>query len=76
MVAGWLTEGVCLPILASMSPKLKFNVMLEPGQLAALKAIEDKTGAPVAVQIRRALDAYLQGQAVLPKAELRKMLQG
>jgi hypothetical protein len=39
--------------------------MLEPGQLAALKAIEERTGAPVAEQIRRAIDGYLASQKTL-----------
>jgi len=42
-----------------MSPKQRFPVMLEPAQLSALRAIEQQTGAPVAEQIRRAIDAYL-----------------
>jgi hypothetical protein len=50
--------------------------MLEPGQLAVLKAIEERTGAPVAVQIRRAIDAYLADQTVLSKADVKRFLQG
>jgi hypothetical protein len=34
--------------------------MLEPAQLKALRSIEDETGAPVARQIRRAVDLYLK----------------
>jgi hypothetical protein len=59
-----------------MSPKQRFPVMLEPAQLAALKAIETRSGAPVAELIRRAIDQYLETQTVLPKAELRKILRG
>jgi hypothetical protein len=59
-----------------MSPKQRFPVMLEPGQVAALKAIERETGAPVGEQIRRAIGAYLESQKVLPKAEIRKLLGG
>ena len=50
-----------------MSPKQRFPVMLEPEQLAALKAIERETGAPVAEQIRRAVDAYLSAKGVKAK---------
>ena len=49
--------------------------MLEPVQVAAMKAIEAKTGAPIAVQIRRAIQVYLEGQTVLSKVEVRKLQQ-
>lgn len=57
-----------------MSPKQKFNLVIEPTQLAALKAIEERTGARLSEQIRRAIDAYLRQQTVLTKAELKKLL--
>ncbi len=50
--------------------------MIEPEQLAALKAIEERSGAPVGAQIRLAVNAYLEGQTVLSKGELRKILKG
>lgn len=59
-----------------MSPKQRFPVMLEPSQLAALKAIESKTGARIGEQIRRAIDAYLQTQSAVPKDEIRKIVKG
>lgn len=43
-----------------MSPKQRFPVMLEPAQLAAMKTIEERTGARVSEQIRRAIDRYLE----------------
>jgi len=57
-----------------MSPKQRFNFMLEPGQLAALKAIEARTGATPSEQIRRAIGAYLETQTAIPKAEIRKIV--
>jgi hypothetical protein len=57
-----------------MSPKQRFPVLLEPGQLAALKLIEERSGAPVGAQIRLAIDAYLRQQTAVPKAEIRKLL--
>jgi hypothetical protein len=59
-----------------MSPKQRFVMMLEPEQLAALKAIEDRTGARISEQVRRAVDAYLERQTVLTRAELRKLQKG
>ena len=45
-----------------MSPKTRFQVMLEPEQLETMRAIETRTGAPVARQIRMALDRWLADQ--------------
>jgi len=42
-----------------MSSKRRFQVMLEPAQLEALRKIERETGAPIAAQIRRAIDRWL-----------------
>ena len=57
----------------AMSPKQRFAVMLEPGQLAALQEIERRIGAPISEQIRRAIDAYLATQTVISKAELKRL---
>jgi hypothetical protein len=43
-----------------MSPKRPFNVMLEPEQIEALRAIELATGAKPSEQIRRAIDRWIQ----------------
>jgi hypothetical protein len=59
-----------------MSPKQRFNFLIEPGQLAVLKRIEETTGAKVSEQIRRAIQAYLESQSVLPKAEVRRLIKG
>jgi hypothetical protein len=47
-------------IVTPMPPKERFQLMLEPAQLQALRRIEDETGAPLARQIRRAIDGYLR----------------
>lgn len=47
-----------------MSPKQRFQILLEPEQLAALRAIEDRTGAPVARQVRMAVEMWLKSQSV------------
>lgn len=44
-----------------MSPKDRFQIMLEADQLAQLRQLQEETGAPVAEHIRRAIDAYLVG---------------
>jgi len=49
-----------------MMNKIRMNVFLDPAQKQALEKLSAKTGAPVAVLIRRAVDAYLKrgkGQA-------------
>jgi hypothetical protein len=45
-----------------MSPKTRFQVMLEPEQLAAMRRTEEKTGAAIGEQIRRAIDEWLRRQ--------------
>jgi predicted DNA-binding protein len=51
----------------AMSPKHRFMLSIEPDQLAALKAIQERTGAPVAEQIRRAIDKYLEQENASPR---------
>jgi hypothetical protein len=45
-----------------MSPKTRFQILLEPEQLAALRRIQERTAAPVASQIRRAVEKWIAEQ--------------
>jgi hypothetical protein len=45
-----------------MSPKTRFQILLEPEQLAALRRIQERTAAPVASQIRRAVANWIAEQ--------------
>jgi hypothetical protein len=45
-----------------MSPKQRFQILLDPEQLDALRRIEQRTGAPIARQIRIAVDRWLEEQ--------------
>jgi hypothetical protein len=58
-----------------VSPKYRFNVMIEPERLQMLREIERKTGATPSEQIRRAIDAYLQAQTIVNKKEVAKVLK-
>lgn len=58
-----------------MSPKQRFNMMLEPKQVDVLREIERRTGARMSEQIRRAIDAYLRSQTVLTKKEVDRLLK-
>ena len=42
-----------------MSPKTRFQILLEPEQLAALRRIQERTSAPVAAQIRKAVEKWI-----------------
>jgi hypothetical protein len=64
--------NVCM--LPHMAARERFNFFVESAQLAALREIERRTDAPVAAQIRRAIEAYLKAQKAIPKGELRKIL--
>jgi len=39
--------------------KAVFNIYLEPAQLTKLRAMSDKTGAPIAALVRKAVDKFL-----------------
>jgi hypothetical protein len=54
-----LASGVMLCILAAVSPKTRFQIMLDPEQLDALRAKQEETGVTVGEQIRRAINAVL-----------------
>jgi len=56
------------------SKMVRFQVVLEQGQLEALRMIQAAVGAPVSTQIRKAIDTYLRTQKTLTKAELRDVL--
>jgi len=43
--------------------KRRTNIYLRPDQLKQLKVLNEKTGAPVAELVRRAVDAYLAARA-------------
>ena len=42
-----------------MPPKVRFQLVIEPEQLAALREHEKQTGARISEQIRRAIDDWL-----------------
>lgn len=48
-----------MAVLKGAALMQRTNVHLTDTQLTRLRALSDKTGAPVAVLIRRAIDAYL-----------------
>jgi predicted DNA-binding protein len=43
--------------------KLRTNIYLTPDQMKKLKLLNEKTGAPVAELVRRAVDEYLKQRA-------------
>jgi hypothetical protein len=46
----------------TLSPKTRFQILLEPEQLAALRRIQERTAAPIASQIRRAVENWIAEQ--------------
>lgn len=55
-----------------MSPKSRFQVMLDPEQLEALRARQDETGVAIGEQIRRAINAALP-KVASKKAERKRV---
>ena len=70
-----LTLYATIHMLARVSPKYRFNVMIEPERLEVLRQIGRRTGATPSEQIRRAIDAYLRSQSILTKKEVAKILR-
>jgi hypothetical protein len=48
---------------AAMSPKTRFQILLEPEQLDASRTIQTRTGAGVAAQIRCAMENWIAEHA-------------
>jgi hypothetical protein len=48
-----------------MSPKVRYNLMLENHQRDALRRIKEREGIPESEQIRRALDEWLERKGEL-----------
>jgi hypothetical protein len=50
-------------VVYTVSMKHRTNIYLRPDQVKQLKALHEKTGAPVAELVRRAVDDYLAKRA-------------
>jgi hypothetical protein len=48
-----------MSVYTDTMPKARFQLMLEPAQLDALRQVERDTGVPVSKQIRQAIDRVL-----------------
>lgn len=55
-----------------MAPKKLAAFRLDLEQIAGLQAVKDRTGAPVAEQVRRAIVAWLKIHGVTPAHKVRK----
>jgi len=53
-----MPDGVVWCIMVSM-PKIRMNIYLTAKQKDVLEKLSDRTGAPVAELVRRAVDTYL-----------------
>jgi hypothetical protein len=56
-----------------VSPKERFQALVEPQQMAVLREIERRTGARLSELVRRAIDLYISTQTVLTKEEVKKL---
>jgi len=55
-----------------MSPKARYQFMIEPAQRDALRQIKQDSGVPEGEQIRRAIDFWLKAQGVTSKADRKR----
>ncbi len=54
--------AICMPVWYYIAMK-RTALFLKEAQIKKLKALSDRTGAPLAELIRRAIDKYLQERA-------------
>jgi len=55
--------GFYLLVYIDASVKTRTNIYLRPDQMKQLRALNEKTGAPIAELVRRAVDEYLAKRA-------------
>jgi hypothetical protein len=53
-------------------PLQRFQILLDPGQLRAMRAIERQNGARIATQVRFAVAMYLRKQTVISQREVER----
>jgi hypothetical protein len=56
-----------------MSPKARYQFMIEPVQRDALRKIKQDSGVPEGEQIRRAIDSWLKAQGAI-KADRKRVV--
>jgi hypothetical protein len=61
-------------MLATMAALRLTNFRLEEQLLDALQTIKDRDGVPISVQVRRAIEAWIQSKGVRVKAAPRRAL--
>lgn len=54
--------------MLTVTPKKLAAFRLDPEMIAGLQAVKDRTGAPVAEQVRRAIVAWLKIHGTTPAA--------
>jgi hypothetical protein len=57
----------CVKVRWFMSPRTRFQILFESEQLAVLRWIQERTTAPVASQIRRAVENWIAEQGEKPE---------
>jgi hypothetical protein len=55
-----------------MSPKLLTTFRVAPELMAGMRAVKDRDGVPMSVQLDRALRTWLQSKGALTKAASRR----
>lgn len=67
------TDGL-FTYIHGMTPRRRklYSFWIEPEQAAAVKALKERDGIPESEQIRRAIDAWLEGKGVSRKAAPRR----
>lgn len=48
----------------AMSPKVRFNMLLDEHQRQGLRAVKERDGIPESEQVRRAIDEWLERRGI------------
>jgi hypothetical protein len=59
-----------------MSPKARYNFLIDEAQRDALRAIKERDGIPESEQIRRAIDEWLERRGEKATASARQRVSG
>lgn len=59
--------------MLTVSPKKLTAFRLDPALIAGLQAVKDRTGAPIAEQVRRAIVAWLEQNGGTKKSERKRV---
>ena len=62
----------CYTLIFPMTPLKQTGIRISEELQAALQTIKDRDGIPISVQVRKALEAWVESKGVAPKGASRR----